>query len=943
MPQGKRKRSAGKTHLFFPDKSNNDAKKSTADATLKPLSLSKAWMRCGEGFDGCQVEKTSRSSERKHQVVQHLAQPFVFDDETSADESQKDLADIVWSSSDNDLSDEGSKDSNSQPNIAELSPEDAKRSQDIDMSFSTEGCSGSDVPNITDWQDDSDYECDQDKCNLSEAAESAVEISDSESISSDLFVSQPQTETESSTAIDIVEYLSDDPQDEPTLPATRQGTSVGDDLIPSSGKSASDWLKTAQILLQTPEKKTDRNFKTPEDSAKKRKHFLRGGLAERLNRLQNRERSAITFWRHQCESDCKIPLGDKSGTLMLKIIEIHAECSMQVALCQQLTEVQKDENFSACLHKDVENLKALFTRQTAAQLKLVPNDIIHIYPPWQKLTLQDEHISVVLNTHFSQKIILSPSDGTENKICCSSMMTAAKRLVPLSLVFNMDNGDIGCELDSQGKQKVPRTSVNIECPVSNQDKEVPSNLIVNNSLLDLVETQRAAGWKACIHVVVQRVYCLTARDGTDCLLRRSSKTISDTTANPLKPEVRICLLIQDAYGMFSELHVQCVNSPIDDIKKYCQTLEGKACRLSGMKILQRTTRGRAPGLFSLIDSLWPPLAPIKIHGQSQEQGQVLDNLPAPSFCYVLAVCHEGGDNSIRAEDAMSPRYLPPVIHSLRNILQMIVLNQRCSFWATMIYVRPEIQRRLPVQKDLWLYVTDTTLQTASVTSTNPSVIVACVVPSCVLDDSVVEALSKKSPCCIFFKDAVKANDRIICVERTVLLLQKPLLSSAPGVNELTGPVRLDELDSATEVNSLCTVKGIIIGVNEGESFSWPVCNLCGNSKLQPLDSHRRSFFCCHCVVDVSTPVIRRRLEVFLRCELRPECKVRLQLQQETISSLLSSCSSEDGRYQVSSVLGKEVGPMHCYVQCVNTNVKLEEICLLQAGTSGTQGGLDSAM
>jgi len=42
--------------------------------------------------------------------------------------------------------------------------------------------------------------------------------------------------------------------------------------------------------------------------------LCRGGLAERLCRLQNRERSAISFWRHQCISDAKIPSGKKQHT-----------------------------------------------------------------------------------------------------------------------------------------------------------------------------------------------------------------------------------------------------------------------------------------------------------------------------------------------------------------------------------------------------------------------------------------------------------------------------------------------------------------------------------------------------------------------------------------------------------------------------------------------------
>lgn len=51
--------------------------------------------------------------------------------------------------------------------------------------------------------------------------------------------------------------------------------------------------------------------------------------------------------------------------------------------------------------------------------------------------------------------------------------------------------------------------------------------------------------------------------------------------------------------------------------------------------------------------------------------------------------------------------------------------------------------------------------------------------------------------------------RIVCAERTVVLLQKPLLSMVSGASscELPDPVMLDSLDSATPVNSICSVQG----------------------------------------------------------------------------------------------------------------------------------------
>ncbi|XP_073439855.1 DNA repair-scaffolding protein isoform X3 [Dendrobates tinctorius] len=877
MPQGKGKRTSDKIHAVFPDELGHGGKKSSAKPNLEPQSLTKAWMRCAEGFDGCQAEKSFRSSERKTKNVQLLAKSFEFDEETSADESLKDPSEIVWSSSDNDLSNDGSSKPISQPDIADVSPQSACMSQDIQISFSNDRSSGGDVPQITDWQDDSDPECGHGVGSVFEAAESEVEISDSESVSSDVFISGTQNDVQALKFVDIVEYSSGDPPDEPT--ATRADKLVGDkNDVHFGGKSASEWLKTAQVMLQTPEKKANVRSKTPEDSAKKKKRFLRGGLAERLNRLHNRERSAITFWRHQRGSDCKIPLGDKSGTLTLKISEVHEECSMQVVLCEQMTDIQNDDD-RYC--KDTRKLKALFTKQTAAQLKLGPNDIIHIYPPWQKLSLTNQNTSVIINTHFSQKIMSHIMNGMENNKSSPSIISVKKRLVPLSLTLKMDFRNIGV---SSAKQQISDVSNLSQALVSVQGKEFTSSITVNDSLLDIVETQGAAGWKdACIHVVIQRVYHLTSKDAPCSLLHtKNIKTIVDPSANLQRPDCR------------------------------------------------------APGLFSLIDSLWPPLTPIKIHGHSQEQVQAPDNLPAPSFCYVLAMRHEKGSDNIKQEDAITDRYLPPVIRNLEEILQMAALSQRCSFWATVIYVQLEIQSNLPGLKELWLYVTDPTLQMASETLRNPRILKVCILPSCVLDKTLKEIFSKKSLCSIFFKDAVKENGGIICVERTVLSLQKPPLSCTSGISELTGPVRLDELDSSTEANTLCTVKGIVIGVNDRESYSWPVCNLCGSNKLRPLTPKRCQFYCCQCSSDVSSPVIRMQLEVFLQCQGRPQCNVRLKLREETISSILGSCASEDGRYEVTAVLGKELGPVHCYVQCAASTVSLEEISLLQAGSAGDQ-------
>lgn len=152
---------------------------------------------------------------------------------------------------------------------------------------------------------------------------------------------------------------------------------------------------------------------------------------------------------------------------------------------------------------------------------------------------------------------------------------------------------------------------------------------------------------------------------------------------------RLCLLVQDAYGMFSEVQLQCLDSA-EDIEQYCKRWEGKFCCLAGMKILQRTTRGRALGLFSLIDSLWPPVVPVKVPGQSQDPEMMTTNLPPPSFCYVLTVQSGEIHMEVDEEERISNLYQPPTVHNLKEILQMSGCNERCSFWARVLYLRPQV-------------------------------------------------------------------------------------------------------------------------------------------------------------------------------------------------------------------------------------------------------------
>ncbi|XP_030122039.4 DNA repair-scaffolding protein isoform X2 [Taeniopygia guttata] len=884
MPGGKRKRLWNAERTPFPDETPLGLKKSNVRTSVSATSISNAWLRCGDGFESTSVLESQRPSNKKSRIKKHLG-PLLTSAESAsravAAESSKEAEDIIWTSSGSDFSDDGNK---LIPRLQSKKSDASKTKESPSRhDLLLEDRISEDDLELIDWEKDTDS---TDQCDRSEKEDSSVEISDSDSCTNtnSLPVKEESDELCKAISTEISEYSSDNDsvgEGEATLVTNAPGSSKGlqqrsgGDTGDGTTRPASEWLRSAQALLRTPGKQAGKAPRAPTESAKKRK-LLRGGLAERLCRLQNRERSAISFWRHQCLSDDKIPT-DKSGVLIVKILEIFEECTIQVAICQQLEQspaMLSPED--AVINAEEPILKVLFTRETAAHLKSRPQDVIHIYPPWQKLLLQNADVPVIMNTYFSQKVLLSEHSEARQKTYGLTKMLIRKNITSLAQTFRLDDVDDKLHQQSSDNQVpcAPQSHKN-----GDSKRHPLAQSAVNDSLLEMVESQGAVGWREVqVQVVIQRVYCLPAREGYRSHTQGNKPLCAAPVTNSDPPNVR------------------------------------------------------ALGLFSLIDSLWPPVVPVKVPGQSQDSEMMTTNLPPPSFCYILTVQSGEIHVEVDEEEQISNLYQPPAVHGLKDILRIDGCNKRCSFWAQVVYRRLQTKHSVPIdQREMLLFVTDSTLQ--NVVHGIPKVVTVSVTASCVLSMEIIEALSAGSRL-VFFKDALWGNGRIICVERTVLLLQKPLLCSAAGadLSELTGPVRLDELDSTTQASSICALRGTVVGVNESTAFSWPTCNRCGNGKLEVCPQDRELLYCNQCSEVVTMPVLKMQLEVFLSCPSRSQSTVKVKLLQRTISSLLTS-ASEDGIYEVQSVLGKEVGLLNCYVHSTTTHpncVALEEIVLLEA-------------
>ncbi|XP_056911669.1 DNA repair-scaffolding protein isoform X4 [Takifugu flavidus] len=820
-------------HVLFPDDVENSFQKAGREP-LSSVSSARSWQRCGDSFlDPSGLKNPGRKlSALKELVLSPTSGP-------TAGAAQCD-EDIAWSSSDEDQESRlsGAATPGQRRTRAPIHPSRARQGH-------TSGTD--DLPAI-----DTDSDADD------PVGDGEQRISDCDS---EPCCEQPEPLKPTNQISDYVSDGEDVGRSVTTSSSLASGSSP-----PRPGEScqrrASDWVRSAQVLLRTPQRPREAQSKTPEDSAKKKRKFQSGGLAERLSRLQSRQRSAVSFWRHQ--SDASAATVDRPGVLVLEVLEVMEECGMRAARCERHRPPGGAEESAPVL--------VLFSRETVAHLMPAPKDIIHIYPPWQSLSIEGFSCSIILNTHLSQKVQSAPSTSHPGP-------PAVERCPPYFLCQTFGRLEASRTREANAAKQVPLLD-----PLRGFEGSGLSSRL-SFSLLEVVEGLGQAGSVGQdVEVVVQRVYATAVPDSSPLsfLKPRVQSGTSFLRPSEEKGKTRLCVLVQDSYGMFSVVQLHLLPCK-DDLHHYCHMWQGRTCLLRGIKVVQRVTRERCSRLFSLIDSLWPPVMPLRDHRT------------------------------------------PPSTSSGSDV----------------------------GQGEVWLVLTDPSLQEEKEEKPERPcrrTAALCVSTSCVLTSSVIRALKSSAACQASFRDVIKEHGVLHCVEQSVIELcsqssRRPecVAESSAGAGSLSRllteptilprPVRLDPLVPEVTPNSLCSLTGVIVGVDEDTAYSWPVCNRCGSDNLEILAGGNGSFQCVSCESVVDQPDTRMQLEVFLSSSLN-DCTLKVKLQQETIVSILNATALEgadSAGYEVESVLGAEVGPLAVYVRAVTRTpalwMGLEEVSL----------------
>ncbi|RVE61963.1 hypothetical protein OJAV_G00175890 [Oryzias javanicus] len=909
MSSRKRKRySKDLKCVFFPDDIKNGLQKRGSGTPSVSSALSaKSWEKCGESFLESPGIKDLQPSGRNPPVIRKLTESPALE-QSRASPRVEDPVHITWSSSDSDQSDSESREQQRTLCVSQKQ----QRSRRPAKLVAPVKSYASLLSELTPDKDelpviDTDSDLEDSDCESQSAREKPTE-----------------TPHKDSNEAEISSYVSDGDDMDGTFASSKldsQSFSVQTD--DGSRRSVSEWVRYAQAVLQTPQKSTDGRPRTPEDSAKKRRKFQSGGLAERLNRLQCRQRSAISFWRH----DTAAAAVDRPGVMVLEVLEVQEECGMQLALCERQPPLRDDHQLRQRASKEKNGrMLVLFNRETAAQLSPAPRDVLHIHPPWQSLSIEGFSFPVLLNTPFCQKV---------NQTCKPALMFSAEKHMPYYLGKTFGLLDECRTVDrNQAKQ--------------GESSDPLCSLRGGASLLEAIEGLGQAGSvEQEVEVVAQRVFSIYMADCSPASIKHKAPTRPSSTPPPPpggeEAKTRLCVLVQDGCGTFSVVQLQPLLSS-DELGTYRQMWQGRTCLLRGIKVLKRVTRERYSRLFGLIDSLWPPVPPPKDDGNSLSTPA--DGRPAgppPSFCYLLS----GQQGSLKPTEGrgVSPLHLPPASRTLQDTLQSEAGAARCSFVAAVLHKRMQSDVG---QREVWLVITDLGLQEAE--RPPRRTLAVCVSASCVLTSSVLKALRSPAVCHLSFTDVIRENGVLLCVEQSVIEVcsEEPRggigasnrpesdvqFLQRPQVKPLPWPARLDPVSVETTPNSLCSLSGVIVGVDENTAYSWPACSLCGNDNLQASAERPQSFHCNSCKSDVEKPNMKFQLEVFLSSPSLSSCTLKVKLQQKTIMSVLNTTASESAEFQgcdVESVLGKEVGPMAVYSRVVTRNpalwMGLEEVCL----------------
>ncbi|XP_041455703.1 DNA repair-scaffolding protein-like [Lytechinus variegatus] len=751
--------------------------------------------------------------------------------------------------------------------------------------------------------------------------------------------SEEENESISDVTSSEQSWARDSPKITSTSPRPKDvGSSIMSNPM-TSPKTGSDWVKKLKLQASiTPDRKLGRSGDGEAkggrgsssgpglmDSARKKKKFVSCGLAERLQKLVSREKSSIAMWYHN-RTDSQHSQDNTKSRFVVKVLSCDPHRGLYLTHC--VTQVSCRSKVNDELRPKGEGDESLgeevyvfFTRSTGDQLGLAAGMLISINTPWQKLSIPHVSKPVVLCTYYCRPLNLDPDNGVQDQAVVTGYPTenskSPKVLTPMRLFPGVSsNRSPGAEVAIGQENRTKNISASIMQSVS--------------------ESGTCSSSGVSFKARVQRIVTRRLQAGVPYQSARISGRGSHHTQS--SPSLIKSLLLQDREGVVCEVQLTNQIAESSTWQQVLQSGEGRSYIFMNLRVAQRLTLSRAPGLSSMIRMLQ--------HHPNQINGQ--------SVCYVLT--SEIGMTEVESLDDCDsmdlPLFRPPNVMDISDAIK----NAKCpwkrtSFLTTPLLLTstnsPSLHPKDSSNKSSgsWFLFLSTytgqhqqhsSIQGEEISnghnrSDQDQYVCLHVHQSHVLNQEV------QARC------ASSGNRKLLCRDVHIASTEQGVQLNADGFsqisvvdesdNESVSSLSLSSLKVDTRLHSLVSVTGNICGVEEESACSWPSCPLCGNNHLDGGEGSGFMLHCLECNKDVSSPVIRMHLVVLLTCPNLPTTHaIKVKLLQPTIESVLPSSSQTSGGHDLQSILGVLVGPINCLVNSVNElpqrkEYRLEEVLL----------------
>lgn len=687
--------------------------------------------------------------------------------------------------------------------------------------------------------------------------------------------------------------------------------------VPASSSKGKDLIEGLQRYFLTPEK----NLRPEDDAAaassttKKRQKFVKGGFAERLNKLATRQRTATACWLHKNRIASGNAVSDR--LLVCDVVSCVTDHGHLVAKCRVTRGSMSDAS------SPKESL-ILFSHETAQRCKINPGSLLKIYPPWQSLKL--DNWEVVLNTNLcrveSRDGEYRGDDQEVNEILGSDRILASWtclcRLDPCSCsaVCRQSLGSASrssiiqcpaagsCSARSPGLTSYDAAATLETCSLSTIVPLAQETLLSSSILESIEQKGGSVAMEIDFYATIQRIFCRVAQ-------RSSGDSWSGENRISLETGswVQWSLLVQDLHGFLCEVILPQNFTPNSAWHKVTTAALGSQWAFYNLQVGRRLTRPKFGRLFSIIDSVWKLDSSSDVSPEDSASSH--HETCAPSFCYALHAADVGASCTLW-NHAPANAFSPRSFRALGNIVRdKASVKGRVSFGARLLH-------KLESELGKHFYVMDCSLQEeTSSASWLPYVIV-------IVNNAVVVSsdCSKQLP--IVFHDVYVDSGQFLADEYSRVMVGGshwlPVMGLSPTLPLLT---------IESELHSLVTVSGCVTDVDQETACAWSVCDLCENSELGT--SLQNSFLYCHnCKRPVTNPLTKMKLDISLAVSTLPDIVVKVKLLQNTIEMLLPSTEYDEG-YDIEQVLGKEIVQLTCLItavtkigQCI-TEINVDEI------------------